>query len=329
MAKKRKTAVKRRKLRVKHQTQLGYPVTGGIDCGVRSTSMAIDEGSRGTRRPAPKALRKRMRKVGAVGTVSSDWLRGIRSFNTKKQLNGKYRRLRATRIWGGKMSELIEHLQTGGGAIVGVDYGMLRRSAPNATGSKSFDGWHALRLQGIRKKPTGSGRQIKSWDSLNDGRYKGCPRGPAYIDVAKLKRAMVAWSKACGAPSGTIVAVLVKPPQPLKSKAKPTPEPPEPPPDEEPDIPADPEPDTDEDPRDVISATIATLRDLADGEEGVLPEMAVGVLRQEAKDLEQLLESHPEREDDPIIEALDPGAESGATKEDDEPDKDEDEPEDE
>jgi hypothetical protein len=105
---------------------------------------------------------------------------------------------------------LVSHLRRGGGAVVAVDYGVLRRSAPSKTGSESFNGGHALFLKGWRKQ--NGVRVVRDYDSLNDGRYRGCAKGPVWMSWAKLKKAMLALSQV-----GNIFVTLIIRPADIKA----------------------------------------------------------------------------------------------------------------
>jgi hypothetical protein len=186
----------------KHQSQLTGIPTEAFDCGVVATSMVIDWATRGVKVPPVKVLRGRMGKLDAVPTNPTDWERAITSYDTSTELEGRYERLTCRVVKAGDVAEVREHLAQGKAAIVALDYGVLRKAVPNRTGSESFDGGHAILLTGMRHNA------VTSWDSLLDGRYRGCPDGPVRIGFGPLKRAMLALGVGLG--STGVYACLVE-----------------------------------------------------------------------------------------------------------------------
>lgn len=173
-----------------HQTQLTGIATQSVDCGVRSTSMAIDWATGGLKRPPVKILRQRMGKVLTSSTAlkdlttsPSDWKRAIESYDTPAELGGKYEGLSGRLFEGGSWSDVAEHLERGRLAILAVDYGVYRRLMPARSGSRTFDGYHAIPFKGLRDGTT------TSFDSLLDGRYRGCPKGPIRVPIGKVREA--------------------------------------------------------------------------------------------------------------------------------------------
>lgn len=171
----------------KHQAQLvaGVP-TRSVDCGVRGTSVAIDRSTRGVKRPKPAQIRARG-SMGIGWTNASQWLQAVESYDTRKELGGKWDRLSATKLQASTdWNQVDEFVRTNEAVVLTIDYGKLRRAAPRKTGSETFDGFHAVTIVGQKsKKPS----LWRVYDSLNDGRYRGCPKGPVFISRSILKEA--------------------------------------------------------------------------------------------------------------------------------------------
>lgn len=189
---------------MKHTVQLTGRVTESVDCGPASVRTAISWATRDAKVPSIRAIRRRMGLAPAklLTTNPSQWARAIESFDTPGELAGKYERLTGTVSLAGRWEEVERHLRDGKLAIVAVDYGVYRRSMPRKAGSLSFDGYHAIPFKAERKGRT------KSFDPLLDGRYRGCPRGPVMVPLAKVERAAEAIGrKEAGSPS--VYAYLV------------------------------------------------------------------------------------------------------------------------
>jgi hypothetical protein len=190
--------------------------------------------TRGGRRPGPATTRVRMRKAKGP-TNMWDAERAVDSYDTTAELPGSYTRLRGRRETdggsGGEWSAVIDWLPDGedkgknGRAIVmGVDYGILRREAPRRTGSDSFDGFHGITLTATRKRR--GRRQVRVYDSLNDGRTRDVPGpGPVWISEDKVRPAAFAYGKAVHGKPNRVAAVFLPPGDQER------PEPPEPKPD--------------------------------------------------------------------------------------------------
>lgn len=187
-----------------HQPQLTGIATESVDCGVRATSMAIDKATRGAKAPPVKVLRARMGKTGVVPTNVADWERAITSYDTAAELGGEFERLTGTPLVAGESARVANHLRKGHGAIVAVDYGRYRQLMPHKAGSTSFSGYHAILFTGLANGRT------KSWDSLLDGRYRGCPNGPVLVPWDKVREAaQLVGKQEAGTPS--VFAYLVNP----------------------------------------------------------------------------------------------------------------------
>ena len=80
-------------------------------------------------------------------------------------------------------------------------------TSPGKTGSESFDGLHGLFLKGYKQKK----RQpwTRDYDSLHDGRYRGCPKGPVWVPLSKVARAARQVGRTFGSRRPGVWAVLV------------------------------------------------------------------------------------------------------------------------
>ena len=183
--------------------QLTGAPTESVDCGVIATIDMVDWATRGVKQLGVKSARRRM-GLSATRPVTTDpqqWARAIRSYDTPAELGGRYERLTCSLVDWGDWSVVTQHLSSKLAAILVVDYGVLRRLAPRKTGSLSFDGLHAIFVK------AGSATLTHDYDSLLDGRYSGCPRGPVDMPLDKLRRASEAVGSALGHP-GKVLALL-------------------------------------------------------------------------------------------------------------------------
>lgn len=163
-----------------HRPQLTGIATASVDCGVRATQMGLDWISKGKVIRSVKAIREVM---GDQDTTNyDDWdrvfdeLGGVTlGFSGEK-----------TNQW----ARARDHMNEGGAVIWAVHYGKLRRSMPAKTGSLTFDGYHAILTIGNRRRD--GVRQWRDFDSLLDGRYKGCPNGAVWAPAHKLRDAALA-----------------------------------------------------------------------------------------------------------------------------------------
>lgn len=162
--------------------QFDGTATAGRNCGVSGTRTTISWSTRGKVRPNVRKTRKRMGDLTGW-TDPTEWERAIASFDTPAELADRFEFIPVERDSGGPWSKAWKHLEAGGMALLAVDYGVYRRSMPRRSGSKSFDGYHAIAF-----RLDGKGRLI-SYDSLLDGRYPGCPKGPVSVSPSKVRRA--------------------------------------------------------------------------------------------------------------------------------------------
>lgn len=171
----------------KHQSQLADKSvpTRSVDCGVRSTSMAIDRATRGAKVPNVKQIRARG-SMGTSATNPSEWQKAVESYDTPAELARKYERLTGIRLERSSWEAVQAHVETNEAVVLAVDYGELRRAAPRKTGSETFNGFHAITIVGDKwDKPS----LWRDFDPLNDGRYRGCPKGWVWMPRGKLKKA--------------------------------------------------------------------------------------------------------------------------------------------
>ncbi len=219
-----------------YQKQLdGHPQESN-DCGVVACSMGIDMVSKGAKKPGHETIRDRM-GVQSGGTNMWDIERAIKSYDTPGELDGEWQKLKCRRETDGgsdgTWDTVTHHLpQEGGhnnsqGVVIGVDYGMLRRSNPNKTGSSSFDGWHSILLSAWDKRE--GEWQVRVYDPLNDGRGSEPGPGPVWIRAHDVKVAAWSYGKAVHGKAERVACVFLLDPVPTDE--------PENPPDEGPDEP--------------------------------------------------------------------------------------------
>jgi hypothetical protein len=213
-----------------HKAQLDGSATESYDCGVIACAVGIDMATRGVKQPKRDHIRNRM-DVPSGGTNMWDIERAIKSYDTPDELEGVYTTLKCRRETDGggdgTWDTVKASLQEKRGVVLGVDYGMLRRSAPNLTGSESFDGWHSILLSAWDKRD--GEWKVRVYDSLNDGRYSGCPKGPVWIAAPKVRDAAYAYGKAVHGKAERIAGVfLLTSPKVEPDEPDPEPEPPDP-----------------------------------------------------------------------------------------------------
>jgi len=162
----------------RHRPQLTGISTESVDCGVRATQMGLDAITEGKVVPSVP----RIRELGGMGdgpTNYHEWDEVVDELGGR-QLGFSGQR---TNSW----SEWNDHVVNGGWAIAAVHYGRMRKLLPGKTGSLSFTGYHAILFGGLRR--LAGGNQVRSFDSLLDGRYRGCPDGPVWVPKWKVREA--------------------------------------------------------------------------------------------------------------------------------------------
>lgn len=175
--------------------QLTSIATASVDCGVRSTQMGLDWLSKGN---VIRGVAK-IREIGGMGNGPTNYYEWDTVID---ELGGKTEGFKGvkTNSW----DEVKEHLMNDGAAILAVDYGAYRSSMQAKSGSLTFNGYHAILFIGHRRR---SGQnQTRSFDSLLDGRYQGCPSGPVWVPFWKVRSAAEVVGRKEGA-TGSIFAV--------------------------------------------------------------------------------------------------------------------------
>lgn len=161
-----------------HRPQLTGVPTAAYDCGVRATQMALNWLSKGKVNRSVVQIRKIMGDQDE--TNYGDWDRVIDELGGRTEgFSGE-----RTNSW----TRTRDHMNSGGAVIVAIHYGTHRRLMQSKSGSLTFTGGHAAMYVGSRTR--NDQRQWRSYDSLLDGRYKGCPNGPVWVPQWKVKKAM-------------------------------------------------------------------------------------------------------------------------------------------
>lgn len=151
--------------------------TEHVDCGVRATQEAIDWLSKGSVSVSVKQIRAIMGDQDATNYTQWD--------EVIDRLGGKTLGFSGERT--NDWQRTKDHIRADGAAIIAVDYGKYRRSMPNKSGSLTFDDYHAILFVNDRK--ANGGTETRSFDSLLDGRYRGCPNGPVWVPFYKVRAA--------------------------------------------------------------------------------------------------------------------------------------------
>lgn len=161
-----------------HRPQLTGRPTQSVDCGVRATQMGLDAITKGeVIRSVPT-----IRDIGNMGDGPTNYYEWDEVFD---ELGGRTMGFSGekTNDW----NKTKSHIRNEGWAILAVHYGTYRKSMQAKSGSLSFNGYHAI-LFGADRKRSGR-RETRSFDSLLDGRYRGCPDGPVWVPQWKVRNA--------------------------------------------------------------------------------------------------------------------------------------------
>ena len=176
------------------QLKAGIP-TASVDCGVRATQMAVEWLSKGDQVPSVSKIRE----IGDMGDGPTNYYEWDTVID---ELGG--RKLGYAGVKTNSWDDVKTHIMGEGAAIVAVDYGVYRRSMQAKSGSLTFNGYHAILFIDSRRRQNQN--QTRSFDSLLDGRYKGCPSGPVWVPHWKVRAAAQEVGHKEGAP-GAIYAV--------------------------------------------------------------------------------------------------------------------------
>lgn len=162
-----------------HRPQLkaGIP-TASVDCGVRSTQMGLDWVSMGEVQRSVSTIRE----IGGMGVGPTNYYEWDTVID---ELGGKT--LGFAGVKTNSWDDVKGHLNNEGASIVAVDYGVYRSSMQSKSGSLTFNGYHAILFIGKRRRSDTN--QTRSFDSLLDGRYRGCPNGPVWVPFWKVRAA--------------------------------------------------------------------------------------------------------------------------------------------
>ncbi len=182
----------------RHRPQLTGIDTESVDCGARATQMGLDALSEGdVQRSIPT-----IRTIGQMGdgpTNYTEWDRVIDVLGGRTEgFSGE-----KTNDW----DLANQHLLNDGFIILATDYGQRRRLSASKVGSLTFSGFHSELIGGARQRK--GGKQSRTFDSLLDGRYRGCPDGPVWVSKWEFRSsAEVVGTKV---KTGGIFAVLLHP----------------------------------------------------------------------------------------------------------------------
>lgn len=173
-----------------HYPQLTNIVTAAVDCGARATQTAIDWLTKGEFVPSIKRIRNVMGDKDE--TNYTQWDSAI------DRLASGYD---ASATLTNDPMVIATHIKNGGGVIVAIHYGVWDRIARALSGSHTFKGYHAVFYVGWKSKNL----KTRSYDSLYDGRFEGCPKGPQWVTLSKVMKA----ARAVGNSTMTVYGVLL------------------------------------------------------------------------------------------------------------------------
>ena len=155
----------------KHYPQLTSIATAAVDCGVRATQTAIDWLTKGKFVPGVNRIRRVMNDEDQ--TNYRQWDSAIDTLTAGYD---------ASATLTNSAADITKHLKSGGAVILAIHYGVWDRIASALSGSHTFKGFHAVFYAGWKKKTS----KTRSYDSLYDGRFKGCPKGPRWVKLTKV-----------------------------------------------------------------------------------------------------------------------------------------------
>lgn len=169
------------------QLKAGIP-TASVDCGVRSTQMGLDWLSKGE---VLKSVAQ-IREIGGMGSGPTNYYEWDRVID---DLGGKTLGFKGVKT--NSFDDVKGHLMSDGASIIAVDYGVYRSSMQAKAGSLTFNGYHAILF--VNRRRRGGTNETRSFDSLLDGRYQGCPNGPVWVPFWKVRKAAEAVGQKEGA----------------------------------------------------------------------------------------------------------------------------------
>ena len=131
---------------------------------------------------------KRIREIGGMGKGPTNYYEWDEAVD---ELGGQTLGFSGVKVR--NSTDVLNYLRQGGAAIIAVDYGRFRGINQRKAGSLTFNGYHAILCVGGRYR---DGRfQTRSFDSLLDGRYRGCPDGPVWVNWYQMRNAATAVGK--------------------------------------------------------------------------------------------------------------------------------------
>jgi hypothetical protein len=181
----------------------------------------VDFATKGGAVPTMASLRSRM-GVPSGATNTANQKQGAESYDTPKE-TGKRKPVSFQRKVAAPWADFVGPLQNGDKAVViSLSYRIVNEKRPSLSGDPRFMGNHSVMFLGSRE--TSNGIEVKSWDSLYDGRRTGIPKGPQWWPLWLVRDAAAAFAGA-GKVTGGIVPTspprVVSPPS-----SNPEPEPP-------------------------------------------------------------------------------------------------------
>lgn len=154
--------------------------------------MGIDQLTRGQLVPSITDIRKRMGKAGNKTTNTADAEKCVESYDTEM---AKYDRkpLRYERRTGKAYLPLLDDAIKGGAYVhLAIDYGVLNDKLDGKTGDPKFTEGHSVGVFGWKRDEKG----IIYWrlfDSLDDKRRAGIPKGPRWVRKSALQAALTSF----------------------------------------------------------------------------------------------------------------------------------------
>lgn len=178
--------------RFQQQLGRGTPVPGETrgsrDCGVRTVQHGIAGLTHGQLVPSVTEIRERMGRQGPEPTNTTDAMRCVFSYDTEMGRLDR-RPLQYARMTGERfLPHLIDASKAGEGVQWAIDYGVfnrLMRRRGLRTGDPDYTGGHSIYTESWRRDRR-RGVLLLMYDSLDDGRRPGIPKGPRWVPIGPI-----------------------------------------------------------------------------------------------------------------------------------------------
>lgn len=142
------------------------------NCGPSADSVFIRRATHGARRPSSRGIRARSGDTSGGTNLRQLHMVNVTDFGIRGVLFQPI-------AW----DDLMDHFRAGRGALLDIWYGVLRPTTHDASRHRYSDN-HRIYVNHLTRYGN-----LRYFDPLADGRYKGCPKGWQSIKPATLKSA--------------------------------------------------------------------------------------------------------------------------------------------